>query len=173
MHHRPCFVAEVELFTYLLAEPVENLEEPSGVLVPGLVRDELEKWLEHVEVCRHDAVDLRTEDLDPDHPPVVELRTVYHGDRRASDGFRVDLRVRVFECHSEVGLYPVPDVLKVDCRPGVETRPELVGHPLSEHPRRRGHQLAEFHERAAKVFEGLPERSGERFYRQRTASDLP
>ena len=83
------------------------------------MRDELEQRLQHVQVRRHDTMDLRTEDLHPDDSPVMELGTVHNSDRCASDRIRVYLRVRVLDRHSEVGLDAVADQLEVDGRPGV------------------------------------------------------
>ena len=71
MHHRPCLVAQVELLADLLPEPVEHLQQPTGRLVTGLVGDDLQKRLEHVEVRGDHPVNQGSKDLHSDNPAVV------------------------------------------------------------------------------------------------------
>ena len=53
----------------------------------------------------------------------------------------------------------------------VEAGPELVGHLVAEHPRRRGDDLAELHERPAEVLEALAQRPRQLGRRQRALAD--
>ena len=66
-----------------------------------------------------------------------------------------------FERAAEVLLHPLAHLGKGDGRPGVEAGPELVGHLVAEHPRRRGDDLPELHEGPAQVLEALAQRAGQ------------
>ena len=56
--------------------------------------------------------------------------------------------------------------------PGVQAGPELVGHVVAEHARRRGDDLAELHEGAAEVLEALAQRPGQLGRRQGALADV-
>ena len=172
VHHRPGFVAQVELLADLLPEAVEHLEQPARSLVAGLSGDDLQERLEHVEVGGHHPVDERAQDLHPDHPAVVERSPVHHRHRGTADRLRIDLGVGLLHRHPEVGFDPALDLVEPDDRPGVEAGPELVGHGLSEDARERGDELAELDERSPEILERETQRPDELACIEGAVSDL-
>ena len=82
-------------------------------------------------------------------------------------GLGLELGERVAQRQAEVLLHPLAHVGERHRRPGVEAGPELVGHVVAEHARRRGDDLAELHEGAAQVLEALAQRTGQLRRRQR------
>ena len=158
---RPGFVAEVHLLADLHPESVEHLQRRPGQLVAGEPHQDLQQRLHEVQIGRHHVLDARPQDLDGHHPPVVQAGPVHHRDRRGPDGLGLERREDALERAAEVLLHPLAHLGKADRRAGVEAGPEFVGHLVAEHPRRRGDDLPEFHERPAQVLEALAQRPGQ------------
>ena len=157
----PGLVAQVHLLADLHPEAVEHLQRRPGQLIAGQAHQNLQQRLHEVQIGRHHVLDARPQHLDRHHPPVVQAGPVHHGDRCGADRLPFERREDALERAAQVLLHPRPHLWKVDGRPGVETGPELVGHVVAEHPRRRGDDLAEFHEGPAQVLEALAQGPGQ------------
>ena len=108
----------------------------------------------------------RTQDLDRHLATVVQRGPVDDGDRGPTDRFGIEVDEGVAQRHPEVVLDALAHQGEGLRRTGVQARPELLGHLVAEHARGRGHDLAEFDERAPEVLEGQPERMGDGGSRQ-------
>ena len=96
---------------------------------------------------------------------------MHHGDGGGPDRLGFELGEGVAQRQAEVLLHPLAHVGERHGRPGVEAGPELVGHVVAEHARRRGDDLAELHEGPAQVLEALAQRPGQLRRRQRALAD--
>ena len=172
MGQRAGLVAQVHLLADLHPEAVEQLQGGPGHLVPGLAHQELEQRLHQVEVGGHHVLDPGAQHLDRHLAPVVQPGPVDDGDGGPADRLGIEVGERVAQRHPEVVLDPLAHLGERHRRSGVEAGPELVGHLVAEHAGGRGDDLAELHERAAEVLEGLAERTGELGRRQRAVAEV-
>ena len=171
MDERTRLVAQVHLLADLHPEAVEQLQGGAGHLVAGLAHQDLEQRLHEVEVGRHDVLDLGSQHLDRHRPPVEQAGPVHDGDGGRPDRVGVEVGERVAQRQPEVLLHPLAHVGERHRRARVEAGPELVGHVVAEHARRRRDDLAELHERPAEVLEALAQRPGQLGRRQRALAD--
>ena len=91
----------------------------------------------------------------------MEAGPVHHGDRRRPDRLPLEIGKHVLERTTQILLHPLAHIGKGDGRPGVQAGAEFVGHVVTEHPRGRGDDLPEFHERPAQILEALAQWTGQ------------
>ena len=170
---RPGLVAQVELLAELGPEPLEHRDELARRVLPGLLGDQLQQRLEEVEVGRDPVLDAGTQHLDRDSTAVAGGGLVHDRDRCPADRRLGEAPERLVEAHPEVALDDGTNLVEGDHGAGVEARPELLGHGLTEHAGRRSDQLAELHERRAEILEGAAQRTGVRIGRHVPAEGGP
>ena len=167
VRHGPRFVAQIELLPQLQPEALEHLEQRAHQRITGLASDQLQQRLQQIEIDGDPPLDPWSQHLHCHITTVVRRGPVHHGDRSPPDGLGVEGLERIVERHAELVFDDGRHRGQRDHRPGVETGPELIGHVVAEHSRRRTDQLAVLQERRAELLERQAQRPNPEVFGQR------
>ena len=111
---------------------------------------------EQCQVCLHDLVDARTDDLHHDVAAVGQPRRVHLGHRGGGEGVGLEVREHLVHRPAQGGLDAAHRFVRREGRHGVLQLRELVGDVVGQQVAARGQHLPELDEHGAERLEREP-----------------